>query len=88
MEFFRNYFYYFLWLTAFFILFCFYIKRQKPVRTFLLGGSTGLTALFLLHFYGETLGYAPSLCITNLLTSLFFGIPGTAVILLSHVLTG
>jgi len=88
MEFFREYFYYLLWLTAFLILLCFYIKRQKPFRTFLLGGSTGLTVLFLLHFYGEALGYAPALCITNLLTSLFLGIPGTALILLSHVLTG
>jgi len=86
MEFFRNYFYILLWTLAILILIFFYIKHQKPVRTFLLGGSTGLTALFLLHFYGEALGYAPALCMTNLLTSLLFGIPGTALILLTHVL--
>ncbi len=88
MDFFRTYLYWILWAAAFLILLFFYIKRQKPVRTFLLGGITGLTALFLLHFYGEAIGFAPTLCTTNLLTSSFLGIPGTALIILAHALTG
>ncbi len=88
MEFFRNYLYWMLWGIAFLILLVFYIKRQKPVRTFLLGSITGLTALFLLHFYGEAIGFAPTLCTTNLLTSSVLGIPGTALIILTHALTG
>ena len=88
MEFFRNYFYWMLWGMSILIFILFYIKRQKPVRTFLLGSITGLTALFLLHFYGEMIGYAPTLSITNLLTSTILGIPGTALIIFAHVLTG
>ena len=59
MEFFRTYLYWLLWGTGIFILFLFYHKRQKPIRTFLLGAVTGLTALFLLHFYGGIIGFAP-----------------------------
>ena len=88
MEFFRNHFYWLLWGISILIFILFYIKRQKPVRTFLLGSVTGLTALFLLHFYGEAIGYAPTLSITNLLTSTIFGIPGTAFIILAHTLSG
>ncbi len=88
MEFFRNYFYWMLWGMSILIFILFYIKRQKPVRTFLLGSVTGLTALFLLHFYGEMIGYAPTLSITNLLTSTILGIPGTAFIILAHTLAG
>ena len=87
MEFFRTYLYWLLWGTGILILLIFYIKRQKPIRTFLLGSVTGLTALFLLHFYGKAIGFAPELCITNLLTSSLFGIPGTALIILTHALT-
>ncbi|MBR0483882.1 MAG: pro-sigmaK processing inhibitor BofA family protein [Oscillospiraceae bacterium] len=87
MLFFRNYLYWILWGICLLILFFFYIKRQKPVRTFLLGSITGLTVLFLLHFYGEAIGFAPELCTVNLLTSIFLGIPGTAFLLLTHALT-
>ncbi|MBR1554729.1 MAG: pro-sigmaK processing inhibitor BofA family protein [Oscillospiraceae bacterium] len=88
MLFFRNYLYWMLWGICLLILLFFYIKRQKPVRTFLLGSITGLTALFLLHFYGEGIGFAPTLCAANLLTSTFLGISGTILILLTHALTG
>lgn len=87
MEFFRSYLYWLLWGTGILILFLFYIRRQQPIRTFLLGSVTGLTVLFLLHFYGESIGFAPELCTTNLLTSSLLGIPGTALIILSHALT-
>ncbi len=86
MDFFRNYLYWMLWGTGILIFICFYIKRQKPVRTFLLGGVTGLTSLLLLHFYGEAAGFAPTLCTTNLLTSSLLGVPGTALIVLTHVM--
>ncbi len=88
MEFFRNYFYWILWGISILIFFFFYIKRQKPISTFLLGSVTGLTALFLLHFYGEAIGFAPNLSITNLLASIILGIPGTALIIFAHAMTG
>lgn len=86
MEFLRNHFYWVLWGTGILILIIFYIKRQKPVRTFLLGSSTGLISLFLFHFYGEAIGFSPTLCLTNLLTCTVLGIPGTALLLLEQAL--
>ena len=53
MEFFKANFYWILWGFGLVLLLIFYISHIKKIRTFLLGASTGLTALFLLHFYGD-----------------------------------
>ena len=86
MDFLRNYFYWLLWIAGILCLLIFYIFHKKRMRAFLLGSSTGLILLFLLHFYGETIGFAPTLCTTNLLTCGIFGIPGVALLILTQAL--
>jgi len=86
MEFFKTYFYWMLWAFGLLMLMFFYIHRIKKIRTFLLGAGTGLTALFLLHFYGGLIGCTPTLCLTNLLTCGLFGIPGAALLILEQAL--
>ncbi len=80
-----QFFYWLLWGMAILILIIFYIRHTKKIRAFLLGSSTGLTALFLMHFYGEAIGFAPTLCLTNLLTCSILGIPGMILIILAQV---
>lgn len=80
--------YWLLWGGAALCLAVFYIFRRKRVKTFLLGGSSGLAALLLLHFFGGTIGFAPTLCLTNLVISVLFGIPGVALLTISELLLG
>lgn len=84
MDLIRNHFYWLLWIAGILCFLIFYIFHKKRIRAFLLGSSTGLTTLFLLHFYGGAIGFAPTLCITNLLTCSIFGIPGVALLILTQ----
>lgn len=63
----------------------FYIRHRKRIRAFLLGSITGLTSLVLLHLYGGSIGFSPSLCTTNILLSTILGIPGTALAALGEI---
>ncbi|MDE7122573.1 MAG: pro-sigmaK processing inhibitor BofA family protein [Oscillospiraceae bacterium] len=85
LDFFRNYFYWILWCAGILSLFIFYLCHPKKIRTFLLGSSTGLCVLFLLHFFGGRIGFSPELNLTNLLTCGIFGIPGAGILLLSQL---
>lgn len=84
MDFLRNYFYWILWIAGILSLLIFYIFHKKRIRAFLLGSSTGLILLFLLHFYGSAIGFAPTLCITNLATCGIFGISGVVLLILAQ----
>lgn len=84
LDFLRNYLYWILWCGGILSLVIFYLRRQKRIRTFLLGSCTGLCVLFLLHFYGDRIGFSPTLNLTNLLTCGIFGIPGAGLLLLSQ----
>ncbi len=66
-------------------LLLFYLRCRKRIRSFLLGGSSGLAALLLLHFYGDAVGFTPTLCLANLLISVFLGIPGVALLWLTSL---
>lgn len=85
MEFISKYFYFLLWALGIISLLIFYACHKKRIRAFLLGSSTGLTSLFLLHFYGGAVGFAPTLCMTNLAICSLFGIPGTVLLVLTQV---
>ncbi len=63
----------------------FYLRHKKRIRAFLLGSMTGLMSLVLLHLFGEGIGFAPTLCTTNLLLSTILGIPGTALAVLGEL---
>lgn len=75
-----------LWSFAGLCLLLFYLRHQKRIRAFLLGSSTGLASLLLLHLFGGAAGIAPSLCTANLLIAGFLGIPGTVLIVLAEKL--
>ena len=68
------------------ILLLFYLRRRKRrVRTFLLGGTSGLASLILLNRFGDVIGFAPTLCWFNLAVSVFLGIPGVGMLYLAEI---
>lgn len=70
----------FLYGTAGLILLIFYIRQKRRIRTFLLGSVCGVTALIMLHFFGGYIGYAPTLCLFNLLLSALLGVPAVGML--------
>ncbi len=78
--------YWLIWAAAAAILLIFYILHRKKIRTFLLGSISGIGTLLLLHFYGDAIGFAPTLCLTNLLISAILGVPGVVLLLLADIL--
>ncbi len=72
--------YWLLWCGVGLCLLLFYLFRRRRLRTFLLGGGSGLGALILLHFYGGVIGFTPTFCPANLLISVFLGIPGVVLL--------
>lgn len=74
-----------LYAGAALLLLFFYIRRKKRIRTFLLGGTSGLASLILLHFYGGAIGFAPTLCWFNLAVSVLLGIPGVVMLYLAEL---
>lgn len=77
--------YWLFWGFAALCMAFFYIRHRKRIRAFLLGSVTGLASLVLLHLYGGSIGFSPSLCWTNILLSVVLGIPGTALAALGEV---
>ncbi|MBQ7013507.1 MAG: hypothetical protein IJN11_06300 [Oscillospiraceae bacterium] len=61
-------------------LLVFYLLRKRRVRTFLLGGTTGLGSLILLHIYGGIIGFTPTLSVMNIAVSVFLGVPGVVLL--------
>ncbi|MBQ8010259.1 MAG: pro-sigmaK processing inhibitor BofA family protein [Oscillospiraceae bacterium] len=74
-----------LYIGALLILLIFYIRRKKRIRTFLLGGTSGLASLVLLHLYGGVIGFTPTLCWFNLAVSVLLGIPGVVMLYLAEL---
>lgn len=79
--------YFLFWGGAALCLLIFYIRQKRRIRTFLLGGISGLGTLTALHFFGGCIGFTPTLCLTNLLIAGFLGIPGVVLLFLSAFLT-
>lgn len=85
LDFLRNNFYWILWSAGILSLLIFYLSHPRKIRTFLLGSSTGLCVLILLHVFGGRIGFSPALNLTNLLTCGIFGIPGAGILVLSQL---
>lgn len=83
-EFLTDHLYWLFWLFAVLCALLFYLHHKKRIRAFLLGSASGITALLLLHFFGDAIGYAPSLCAANLALSALLGVPGTALLVAVH----
>ncbi len=66
------------------ILLLFYIRCRRRMRTFLLGAVSGVGTLVLAHFYGGAIGFAPTLCLFNLVISAVLGIPGVLLLYLAE----
>ena len=84
LELLSSHLYELFWTFALLCALVFYIRCKKRIRAFLLGCVTGITALCLLHFFGDAIGYAPSLNLTNLALSALLGVPGAALVMAAH----
>ncbi len=74
-----------LYIAAAVLLLIFYIRQKRRIRTFLLGGASGVSVLVLLHFFGNFIGFAPTLCLYNIVFSAILGIPGVALLYLGEL---
>ena len=72
-----------LWVFAGLCLLLFYLRQRKKIRAFLLGCSTGIASLLVMHLCGGEL--APTLSAVNLLMAAFLGVPGTALSVLAKI---
>lgn len=84
MEFLANHTYALFWGFAALCAALFYIRHKKRIRAFLLGGASGLTALMLLHLFGDRIGYTPTLSAVNLIVAVLLGVPGTLLTMAAH----
>lgn len=78
------------WLFWALILLCYawlLMHHKKRIQAFLLGSVTGILSLILLHCFGETIGFAPTLSAANLTLSGVLGVPGTLLLTAAHFLT-
>lgn len=74
-----------LWGAGILLMLLFYLRHRRRIRAMMIGGLSGLLSLILAHCFGGILGFAPSLCLTNLLISVLLGVPGVALILLGGI---
>lgn len=84
LELLSSHLYELFWTFAVLCVLVFYIRCKKRIRAFLLGCVTGITALCLLHWFGDAIGFAPSLNLTNLALSALLGVPGAALVMAVH----
>ncbi len=74
-----------LYAGAAIALLVFYLRCRRRIRTFLLGSTSGLASLILLHCYGGAVGFAPTLCWFNLAVSVFLGVPGVVLLYIAEL---
>ena len=86
-EFLKAHLYLLCWLLAVICYFWLLMHHKKRVRAFLLGSVTGLASLLLLHLFGESIGFAPTLSTANLILSALLGVPGTLLLMAAHFFT-
>ena len=86
-EFLTNHLYALFWALAALCLVWLLMHHQQRIRAFLLGSLTGLASLLLLHFFGDAIGYAPTLSLTNLSAAGILGVPGTMLLMAAHYFT-
>ncbi len=70
-----------IWCVIGIIMIIYYARRKHTVRSALAGMLTGGAALILLHYFGDSLGYAPPVNLFNTAVSLVLGVPGAALIM-------
>lgn len=71
-----------IWILVGILMLIFYAKRKKSLKSTLFGMVTGVSSLLLLHYFGEGLGYQPSLNLFNTMTALILGVPGVIMMLI------
>jgi hypothetical protein len=83
----RDHLYELFWALAVLCLLWLLLHHRKRVRAFLLGSAAGLASLLLLHQFGDAIGFAPTLSLTNLTTAGLLGVPGTLLLMAAHYFT-
>ncbi len=63
----------------------YYLRRQHPIRSMLVGSLSGFIALLLVHYGGNLFGYSPPLNVLHLVQSLVLGVPGVILMTVLHI---
>ena len=86
-DFMTNHLYWLFWVLAVLCYGWLLMHHRKRIRALLLGSVTGLASLLLLHGFGDAIGFAPTLCASNLAVSGILGVPGTLLLVAGHYFT-
>ena len=65
-------------------MFFYYMRRFHIVRSILIGGLSGWTALVLLHYFGGVIAFCPELNLFNFLQAAILGVPGVIMMTVLH----
>lgn len=62
----------------------YYLRRRHVIRSLLRGMLTGVAALFLMHYFGNWIGFSPEINLFNLMQAAVLGIPGVILLTVVH----
>lgn len=74
-----------IWGVLGVIMLIYYLRRQHPIRSVLIGSGGGFLALLLVHYGGALFGWEPALNALHLAQSLILGVPGVILMAVLHV---
>lgn len=77
--------FYGIWVLSGLLMLIYYTRRKNTFLSSIIGMGTGLMALLALHYFGGSIGYAPSLSLFNTATALILGVPGVLMMLFVNI---
>ncbi|MDR0918940.1 MAG: pro-sigmaK processing inhibitor BofA family protein [Oscillospiraceae bacterium] len=78
----NDFIFYGIWAVIGLIMLLYYAKRKKTFISSVLGMGSGMAALLVLHYFGESINFAPELSMFNTLTALILGVPGVIMMII------
>ncbi len=73
-----------IWGLLGLVMFLYYVRRQHPIRSVLVGSGGGCLALLLVHYGGTFFGYVPALNLLHWLHAVILGVPGVIFMTVLH----
>ncbi|GHU54377.1 hypothetical protein FACS1894132_08920 [Clostridia bacterium] len=78
--------FYGIWVIVGLIMLVYYAKRKRTLTSSIVGMGSGMVALLLLHYFGESINFTPELSLFNTMTALILGVPGVIMMIVVNKL--
>ncbi len=73
-----------IWAVLGVLMLLYYLRRKRRFLSMLVGAGSGILALFVLHYGGSWIGFAPALNLLHLLQAAILGVPGVILMAVLH----